>query len=88
MEIYDIPVELLRFINDELGNNLWAALSLGDINLLTPNIKWIRGLLLNYQYHLPDAGLQGYLRAYSRAAMNILDTRGKLIVEWFDTLFA
>ncbi|MCP5097249.1 MAG: MerR family transcriptional regulator, partial [Chloroflexi bacterium] len=36
---------LLNYANEDLGNNIEAALRLGDINLITASINWVHGLL-------------------------------------------
>ena len=72
--------------NDELGDNIEAALTLGDMNLINANIEWLRGLLANYHYRLPAGALQEYLAAYCEAARKHLDERGRPIVEWFEVI--
>jgi DNA-binding transcriptional MerR regulator len=74
----------LALANRELGLNISAALSLGDMDLLGTNIEWVTGLLGNHQ--LPVEALFGYLHAYHQAAIEQLDERGQTIITWLDKL--
>lgn len=79
----DLPFDLLKFVNQELGDNITAALALGDITLLQANLDWIAGLLTNYQYQLPAQLLGQYFHAYHDAAQQHLHPeKGKLILDW------
>ncbi|MCA9974711.1 MAG: cobalamin-dependent protein [Anaerolineales bacterium] len=83
----DLPPDLLKFTNQELGNNLTAALQLGDVTLLEPNISWVAGLLNNYQYQLPQQLLDQYIQTYRTVIQQHLDPeKGKLILDWFADL--
>jgi len=57
-----------RNANQDFGENIVAALTLGDMDLLTANIEWIEGLLANYPDRLPKESLRPYLETYQRAA--------------------
>lgn len=72
----------LTHANENLGNNLAAALTLGDINLLWANLGWVRGLLVNYHYPMPADFIHHYLSIYTNAANLYLDQRGKPILDW------
>ncbi|MBE2200643.1 MAG: MerR family transcriptional regulator [Anaerolinea sp.] len=79
----DLPFDLLKFVNQELGDNITAALALGDITLLQANLDWIAGLLTNYQYQLPAQLLGQYFHAYHDIAQQHLHPeKGKLILDW------
>jgi DNA-binding transcriptional MerR regulator/methylmalonyl-CoA mutase cobalamin-binding subunit len=81
-----IQEDHLETANQHLGNNIIAALKLGDMNLLQANIDWIQGLLLNYNCRLSDEMLSRYLIIYEEAARRRLDERGAPILAWFDAL--
>lgn len=78
-----LPVRHLKNANNDLGNNIQAALSLGDMNLLDANLEWVHGLLANYHYRMPETAMQPYLTAYRQAIHHHLDNRGKPIFDWF-----
>lgn len=83
----DLPADLLSFTNQELGNNIAAALKLGDITLLEANLNWVAGLLSNYQYQLPQQLLDQYIQSYYQAVQQHLDPeKGRLILDWFAQL--
>jgi hypothetical protein len=72
--------------NEDLGNNITGALTLGNMELLTTNIEWVRGLLMNYHYRMPADAVGHYIATYYRATQIHLDERGKPIQEWFERL--
>ncbi|NJN83498.1 MAG: cobalamin B12-binding domain-containing protein [Caldilineaceae bacterium] len=83
VENRDVPRQYLASANASLGRDILAALSLGDIDLLSPDLGWVEGLLIN---HHPggNEGLWPYLAAYRDAASEHLDQRGDLVVNWLD----
>jgi methanogenic corrinoid protein MtbC1 len=62
------------------GDEMVAALELGDLDFLTPDIEWIRLLIKNN--HLPPATVDHFLRTYAQAVHQILDEEGGPIVAW------
>ncbi|MCA9926528.1 MAG: MerR family transcriptional regulator [Anaerolineales bacterium] len=81
--IDNVPANLLQFANQDLGNNIEAALKLCNVDLLAANINWVKGLLMNYHYHMPDELMSRYIKMYNKAAKDNLDARGKPILDWF-----
>lgn len=63
-----------------LGNNINAALRLGDINYLSSEIQWSKELLQAHQY--PTQELSNYLKTYSNAIDEHIDGLGDLIKNW------
>lgn len=78
----DIPAAYLARANRSLGQEIAAALTLGDISLLGHNLEWVRGLLHNFQLHLPEDVLRRYLQRYREAAAQQMNHNGRLIVDW------
>ena len=74
----------LALAGRELGLNIGAALTLGDMDFLGTDIEWVTGLLGNYR--LPVEALHSYLHAYHQAASDQLDERGQPIVTWLEKL--
>jgi DNA-binding transcriptional MerR regulator/methylmalonyl-CoA mutase cobalamin-binding subunit len=70
----------LAIANWHLARNIDAALALGDMSYLGPDIEWVAGLLGNRS--LPVEGLRHYLVAYYEAAMQHLDDRGETVLTW------
>lgn len=78
----DIPAFYLARANRSLGQEIIAALTLGDISLLGHNLEWVRGLLHNFQDHLPEDVLRNYLELYREAANEQMNHSGQLVVDW------
>lgn len=76
----------LALANRQLGLNMDAALTLGDMDLLGSDIEWVTGLLKNHR--LPVEALYGYLHAYYQTVTEQLDERGQPIVTWLGKLLA
>jgi methanogenic corrinoid protein MtbC1 len=70
--------------NRELGLNIGAALTLGDMDYLGTDIEWVTVLLRNQG--LPIEALYGYLHAYHQTALEQLDERGQPITVWLGNL--
>jgi MerR family transcriptional regulator, light-induced transcriptional regulator len=68
--------------NGYFADYLSAALALGDIDFLAPDLEWVHGLLATQR--LPANALRVYLEAYRGAAQKHLDRRAQMIVTWFD----
>ena len=62
-----------------------AALTLGNIDFLDPDIEWIEGLLV-YHNQMPAEVLDSYLETYLAAAIRHLDRPGFLVIDWLSRL--
>ncbi len=82
----DLSAIELRNANEDLGNNLTAALTLGSMSVLDANIEWVQGLLVNYHYRMPAEMMKAYIQAYFEGVKLHLDGRGKPIRDWFEEL--
>ena len=66
-----------------LGQNIGAALQLGDISHVSSEVDWLKGLL---QAHGSVEGqLAGFLQVYSQAVDQDLNGRGSPITEWIES---
>lgn len=66
-----------------LGENIAAALQLGDVSYVSSEVEWLKVLL---QFHEAQSEqLIHFLQAYSDAVKKNLNGSGKLIFEWLDT---
>ena len=80
-----MPQRHLVAANASIGRNIIAALTLGDIDYLGPDLEWIEGLLVNH-YQMPVHMLDDYLRAYYGALRTHLGHRGSAITGWLEQL--
>lgn len=77
----DLPHRRLDAANATLGRNIRAALLLGDMEFLGPDLEWIENLLVTH-FQMPADMLDRYLEMYYEAARTNLDARGDVIVMW------
>lgn len=75
-----ISYEHLATANMHLANDIVAALKLGDMDFLRPELVWVKELMQNYDMD-PEL-LYRYLHAYRRVARTHLDDRGRPIIDW------
>lgn len=80
-----IPKRLLAAANQCFGRNIIAALTLGDMDFLTPDIDWVEGLLVNH-HQMPPHVLEHYLNAYYDACVHHLGEPGFVVLEWLSRL--
>lgn len=70
--------ELLSEVNMHFGRDINAALKFGDINLLNPNIEWLKTLIANHGWD--SLWLNIYLSSYQKAVSKFLDADHPLLV--------
>lgn len=70
--------------NRDLSRYIIAALTLGNINYVATTLDWVHGLLVNYDYNVPEQALNAYLKAYYQAVVTHMDERGALLTTWFE----
>ncbi|HET9914579.1 MAG TPA: B12-binding domain-containing protein [Anaerolineales bacterium] len=63
-----------------LGDNITAALQLGDINHVSDEINWVKFLL--HAHERPEQELLGFMDAYAKAVDKHLNGSGNFITEW------
>ena len=76
-----IARSVLQRIGQELSVRIRAALTLGGMDWLDPEIAWLEGMLSHHR--LSPSSLYTYLEAYGRAVQKHLDQRGEPIKAWF-----
>lgn len=82
-----MPAPLLNNINHEFGNDMEAALRLGDMTMVEANLDWVKGLLLNTHSRLADTTLQHYLQQYHEAVQTVMEGKQAApILDWFARL--
>ncbi len=75
-----MPPASIELANLNFSRDIQAALTLGDLNYMNQELKWIKGLIENRG--LPPAILSTYLDAYSEAAEQLLVEDSQLVVGW------
>ncbi len=76
----DLPYEHVAEANFYFGNELSAALQLGDPAFLEADLEWVKRLLVGR--HIPAERLMPYLAGYSRSMMKVLGEAGAPITNW------
>ena len=66
-----------------LGDNIAAALQLGDMEQVTDEMEWLKTLLQSHQR--PPEELTGFIEAYSQAVDKHINGQGVPIKEWLKT---
>jgi methanogenic corrinoid protein MtbC1 len=66
-----------------LGDNITAALQLGDINHVSDEINWVKFLL--HAHERPEQELIGFMDAYAKAVDKHLNGSGNFITEWLSS---
>jgi hypothetical protein len=66
-----------------LGENIVAALQLGDMGYVSAEIDWLKGLLRSHG--ASESQLAYFLQAYSKAVDKNINGQGDPIFEWFET---
>lgn len=84
LESAGFDLQHLSMANLQLSQDIQAALALGDMDFLGPDIEWIDAYLVHHQ--LPPHVLQTYLAAYRDTAEAELNGAGRPIVEWLTEL--
>jgi hypothetical protein len=77
------PIELAR-ANRDFASSIIAALRLGDITYSGTDLHWVQALLTNYHYRIQPESLTDYISAYHQAAVETLDERGRILIDWLD----
>jgi len=72
--------DTMKIATEFLGNNILAALELGDMSLVDDEIDWVNTLLK--ANHIPEGSLVEFMQHYTKAVtVNITDS-GEPIHDW------
>jgi DNA-binding transcriptional MerR regulator len=80
-----VPRRVLAVANGTFARNILAALTLGSMDFLDPDVDWIEGLLVNHNQLSADS-LDEYLNTYYVALVRHLDRPGFPVIEWMSRL--
>lgn len=76
---------MLAAANDNMGRNIAAALALGSMEHMGPDLDWIEGLLVHHA-GLPASHLDDYLEAYLSALRSVLGNRVAPVTDYLTAL--
>ena len=82
LEPLAISPEDIQTATHFLGENIQAALQLGDLAHVSAEIDWLQGLLRSHGSS--DNQLASFLQTYSNAVDQSIDGQGKPIFEWIE----
>lgn len=83
LEMFPIPEEDVDTGLHYLGQNIGAALQLGDISHVSSEVDWLKGLLKTHGSE--ESQLTGFLQVYSQAVEENMNTKGSPITGWIDS---
>ncbi len=78
----DSAKAFIHVANEQLGNDIWAALRLGNLNYIDQDIEWVQELLA--KRGLPYPALATYLKHYQAAVETHLGSKAKDLKDWLD----
>jgi len=76
----DISLSDLNFVLDFLSQDIIAALSLGDLDIIGTNADWAKRLMQNWE--IPSDQLELLVSTYLEAVVEILKEPGQPIISW------
>lgn len=79
----DVSQRELSQANAHMTRNMTAALSLGNLDFIGTDMRWVEGLMVNYG--IPLEQLRDFTQVYLQAAHKHLNApAGAIILEWLD----
>jgi DNA-binding transcriptional MerR regulator len=78
----DLPAPHLARANRNLAQSIEAALVLGEMDLLIPDMEWVEGLIHNYNFEVKNGALHRFVDLYRKAASEELNGEGQIVVDW------
>ncbi len=77
---------MLTTSNKCFGDSINAALRLGDINFVGPDIQWVRGFFLHAG--LPDILIEEYLSVYHQALEKYMPHADPMLIHWIEKIIS
>lgn len=78
--VRSLPGHYLQHANEFFGDVLAAALSLGNIHFIDPDLEWLRNLMT--QYELSADRIYPYINTYALAAQQHMGPHAQIIADW------
>lgn len=82
LQPFGIKPEHFASANIFLGDNIAAALQLGDLNFIDTELDWLETLIK--VHHIPPEAVAGYLKVYADAVEHHMPEHGRLISNWLE----
>lgn len=79
---WDFPLTFLINAGEELSEKIAASLYLGDLELLTPELVWVK-FLLDHR-NVREVRLEDFLRIYAKAVRETLGATAQPLVDWLE----
>lgn len=64
-----------------LGDNIAAALQLGDMSYVSVEVDWLKSFLQAYE--TPSQQLIQFMKTYAQAVDQTINRQGRPILDWF-----
>ncbi len=80
---WDFPLQALTVATEALSENIAAALYLGNLDLLLPELAWVKDLLNHRDIKIIQ--VENFLDVYAKASYEILGEISAPLVEWLET---
>lgn len=77
---------MLRTIIRQFSDNVKAALRLGKIDLMTPDVEWVQGFLANDLQKTNEIDMKQFILSYCRAVEAEVGAAGEPIKDWMTDL--
>jgi MerR family transcriptional regulator, light-induced transcriptional regulator len=74
--------DAIKTATEFLGDNIVAALQLGDISLVDGEFDWVKSLIK--AHGIPEAVLTGYIKLYAEAVQGNLHDSATLVSDWLN----
>ncbi len=76
----NLSMQHVQTSNEFFGNIVAAALNLGDISYINPDLDWLRNLMIQYDY-APDR-VYPYIHAYASGMQLHMGAHAQMIADW------
>ncbi|MBT3338875.1 MAG: MerR family transcriptional regulator [Anaerolineae bacterium] len=77
---WNTPIKPLTDATEHLSANIAAALYLGDINFLSPELSWVKRLLTYRQ--MKKVSLERYIQAYANTLQEVIGEEAAPLINW------
>jgi DNA-binding transcriptional MerR regulator len=84
--LFNVPLEEMGTANTFMFKNILSALAVGDLDLLKPELEWLKTLLKINNMNGPR--LAGYIQAYADAIDTVFGETGGLLRDWLKAYLA
>jgi len=79
-----VPIDYLAVANLHLGNEIASVLELGEVDFLSTDMIWLKGLLI--RHNVPEEQLNPYLMAYGESIQRTINGHSTILTKWINSL--